>query len=201
MFKDMEIYLENNFKLDFNLENLKNKLGNDRYQHTMLVLKAALQLAEQLNVEIKKVIKAALLHDIAKSKNEKELETILKNSKWKLDKLEAELVPVLHAPAGAVIAEKEYNIIDEDVLEAIRYHTLGHPEMGITAQIIYAADFISEDRSFDGLDKIRAEIKEDFYYGLYLITTHIINYQLGQGNIIHPYSNDLRNKLLKRSDL
>ena len=201
MFEDMEIYLENDFKLNFDLKNLKNKLGNERYQHTMMVLKAALQLAEQLNIQKAKVIKAALLHDIAKTKSKKELKSILKNSRWKIDKLEAKIIPVLHAPAGAVIAEKKYKIVDPDVLEAIRYHTLGHPEMGTIAQVIYAADFISEDRSFDGLNKIRAEIKEDFYYGLYLITTHIIKYQLDQGSIIHPYSNDLRNKLLKRSDL
>jgi len=72
--------------------------------------------------------------------------------------------------------------------------------MGETAQVIYAADFISEDRDFEGLDKIRIEIERDFESGLYLITSHIIKYQLEQDNMIHPYSNDFRNKLLKRSD-
>lgn len=126
--------------------------------------------------------------------------TIIKNSNWILDDLELSIIPVLHAPAGAVIAQKEFNIDDDEILEAIRYHTLGHPKMGNLAKIIYAADFIAEDRSFAGLDEIRSKIEKNFEFGLYLITSHIIKYQLNQNNFIHPYSNDLRNKLLKRSD-
>ena len=72
--------------------------------------------------------------------------------------------------------------------------------MGKIAQILYAADFISEDRDFADLNKIRQEIERNFEFGLYLITTHILKYQLEQDNIVHPYSNDFRNKLLKRSD-
>jgi HD superfamily phosphohydrolase YqeK len=72
--------------------------------------------------------------------------------------------------------------------------------MGKIAQVIYAADFISEDRQISTLNKIRKEIERDFESGLYLITTNVIKYQLEQDNFIHPYSNDLRNKLLKRSD-
>ena len=185
---------------DLDLEKIKSLLGRERYQHTKLVLKAALKLAENMELDLKKIKIAALLHDIAKSKNENELKDILKNSKWEPDQLELNITPVLHAPAGAVIAENEFAVIDSDILEAIRYHTLGHPEMGKIAQVIYAADFISEDRDFAGLNEIRQEIERDFEFGLYLITNHIIKYQLKLDNFIHPYSNDFRNKLLKRSD-
>lgn len=189
---------EVNCNLD--IDKIKILLGRERYQHTKLVLKAALRLAEKMDLNLKKVKKAALLHDIAKSKKEAELKEILKNSKWEPDQLELEITPVLHAPAGAVIAENEFGVNDYDVLEAIRYHTLGHPEMGKVARVIYAADFISEDRDFAGLKEIRQEIERDFESGLYLITNHIIKYQLKLDNYVHPYSNDFRNKLLKRSD-
>lgn len=189
----------NNFQIesDLDLEKIKKMLGRERFQHTKSVLKAALELAEQLEVNRADVEKAALLHDIAKNKSEKELKRILNDSDWKIDPLEFSIRAVLHAPAGAVVAEKEFGIKDRKILEAIRYHTLGHPEMSELAQLIYAADFISADRSFIGLDEIRSEIKEDFKWGLYLITTHILRYQLNQKNTIHPFSNDLRNKLLK----
>lgn len=192
--------LEKELALEFELKKIKKSLGQERYLHSLSVLKSALKLAESFNLNLKKIKKAALLHDIAKSKSKKELKKILKNSNWNLDDLELNIYPVLHAPAGAVIAQKEFGIHDNQILEAIRYHTLGHPEMGIIAQIIYAADFISEDRNFEGLDKIRFEIKKDFKLGLYLITSHIIKYQLEKNNFIHPYSNNLRNQLLKRSD-
>lgn len=186
---------------NLNLDKIKKLLGRERYQHTVFVHKAAFKLAKKLNLNLKKVEIAALLHDIAKSKSTDQLKEILKRSKWELDELELAITPVLHAPAGALIAEEEFGINDQGILEAIRYHTLGHPKMGKIAQVIYAADFISEDRNFKGLDEIRIEIERDFEYGLYLITTHILKYQLEKNNIIHPYSNDFRNKLLKRSDL
>ncbi|ADO77476.1 bis(5'-nucleosyl)-tetraphosphatase (symmetrical) YqeK [Halanaerobium praevalens] len=187
-------------KTELDLEKIKEKLGEKRYLHSLSVLNSALNLAHRFNLNLEKVKKAALLHDIAKNKEKDELLTIIKNSNWILDDLELSIIPVLHAPAGAVIAQKEFNIDDDEILEAIRYHTLGHPKMGNLAKIIYAADFIAEDRSFAGLDEIRSKIEKNFEFGLYLITSHIIKYQLNQNNFIHPYSNDLRNKLLKRSD-
>jgi len=188
------------FNSNLDLEKIKKLLGRERYQHTVSVHKAALKIAKKLNLNLKKVEIAALLHDIAKSKNDAELKKIVKNSKWEPDQLELAIIPVLHAPAGAVIAEELFGVKDIEVLEAIRYHTLGHPKMGKIAQVIYAADFISEDRDFVGLNEIREEIARDFESGLYLITTHILKYQLERDNMIHPYSNDFRNKLLKRSD-
>lgn len=185
---------------DLDLDKIRKILGAKRYQHTAFVLKAALKLANMLRVDLEKVEIAALLHDIAKNKSDLELKEILQNSKWQPDQLELEILPVLHAPAGAVIAEETFGVTDPDILKAIRFHTLGHPEMGRIAQVIYAADFISEDRDFAGLDEIRIEIESDFESGLYLITNHIIKYQLERDNFIHPFSNDFRNKLLKRSD-
>lgn len=191
---------ESKLNEQFDLKKIKNILGKERYRHTMLVLQAAVKIATNLNIEVEKVEIAALLHDIAKGKKTEELKKILKDSKWDVDKFELSIPPILHAPAGAVIAEKEFGVTDNKILEAIRFHTLGHPKMGKIAQILYAADFISEDRDFAGLNKIRQEIERNFEFGLYLITTHILKYQLEQDNIVHPYSNDFRNKLLKRSD-
>lgn len=189
-----------NLNSNLDLEKIKKMLGDERFNHTTFVLKAALKLAKELNLNSKKVETAALLHDIAKGKNEVELKSIINNSKWEPDSLEFAITPVLHAPAGAVIAENDFGVNDYDILEAIRYHTLGHPQMGKIAQVIFAADFISEDRNFLGLEEIREEIVRDFEFGLYLIITDILKYQLGHDNLIHPYSNDFRNKLLKRSD-
>ena len=185
---------------ELDLEKIKEKLGRVRYKHTLFVLKAALKLSKKLSLDQRKIEAAALLHDIAKNIEAEQLQEIVKKTKWQPDQLELSIIPVLHAPAGAVIAEKEFGITDIEVLEAIRYHTLGHPEMGKIARVIYAADFISKDRDFEGLDEIRQKIEKDFESGLYLITTHVIKYQLEQNKIVHPYSNDFRNKLLKRSD-
>ena len=57
---------------------------------------------------------------------------------------------LLHGFAGERIAAAEFSVNDLEVLEAIRYHTLGFPGMGKTAQIVFVADYISRDRNFVG---------------------------------------------------
>lgn len=183
--------------IPFSIEDLKNELGEERFRHTQAVLEAAISLSEQLSIDLKKAKAAALLHDIAKNKTAAEMKALIADSDWQVDQLELSILPVLHAPAGAVIAEKKYKIKDREILEAIRFHTLGHPQMGKLAQLIYTADFIAEGRDFEGIDQLREAVKLDFKRGLYLIVSRVIEYQLKQDNFIHPYSNNLRNKLIK----
>jgi len=192
---------EHKAQVEISLENIRNKLSEYRFEHTKRVLRAALELAEINNADLEKVKKAALLHDIAKKLSRIQIKELLNDSGWEIDELEWSLAAVLHAPAGAELARIEYGVNDYDILEAIRYHTLGHPEMGITAQIIYAADFIEEGRNFEGLKEIQKTVKDDLSKGIYLITSNSIKYQIDAGNPIHSYTNRLRNKfLVKRSD-
>lgn len=196
--------MENNSSAEkeISLSMLKKKLSKYRYEHTKRVLKAALELAEIYNADIEKVRIAAVLHDIAKNIKINQIKNILGKSKWEIDALEWSLNSVLHAPAGAEIAKLEFGIDDYEILEAIRYHTLGHPDMELTAQIIYAADFIEDGRSFEGLKEIQKIVKNDLVEGIYKISTNSIQYQLKLDNPIHSYTNNLRNKfLLKRSDI
>ncbi|ADQ15129.1 bis(5'-nucleosyl)-tetraphosphatase (symmetrical) YqeK [Halanaerobium hydrogeniformans] len=191
----------NFFEENIELAEMKNYLNSERFNHTQKVVKAAVELAEIHGADLDKVKTAAYLHDIAKSFSKDEIEDLLKDTKWEINKLEWSISAVLHAPAGAEFAKIEFNIKNYEILEAIRYHTLGHPNMGIIAQIIYAADFVEEDRKFKGLDKIRKVIKADLDRGIYLISHYSILYQLELDNPVHPYTNELRNKfLLKRSD-
>ena len=49
------------------------------------------------------------------------------------EKLDARLIgwgsELLHGPVGAYIAESEFGITDEDMLNAIRFHTTGRVSM------------------------------------------------------------------------
>jgi HD superfamily phosphohydrolase YqeK len=36
---------------------------------------------------------------------------------------------LLHADVSAIVAQKEFNVTDEEILAAIRNHTLGQPNM------------------------------------------------------------------------
>ena len=63
---------------------------------------------------------------------------------------------LLHAKVGAIIAKKEFGIIDADILSSIRTHTTGEPDMSLLQKIIFTADYIEPGRDkAKRLDEIR----------------------------------------------
>lgn len=53
------------------------------------------------------------------------------------------------------LVEKEVGIKDREILDAIRYHTSGRPEMSMLEKIVYLADYIEPGRAFPGVDEVR----------------------------------------------
>ena len=47
-----------------------------------------------------------------------------------------------HAPVGAYVAKQEFGIKDEEILSAIRWHTIGKVNMTTFEKIIFLADKI-----------------------------------------------------------
>ena len=66
-----------------------------------------------------------------------------------------------HAPVGAYLVEKEAGIKDAEILDAIRYHTSGRPNMTILEKVIYLADYIEPGRNFPGVEEVREMAEKD----------------------------------------
>ena len=53
---------------------------------------------------------------------------------------------ILHGPAVATLLSREYGVRDGDILEAVAWHTVGRPDMGLLAVIVYCADKMEPGR-------------------------------------------------------
>ena len=73
--------------------------------------------------------------------------------------------PVVHQFTGAERARDFYGVTDERILSAIRYHTSGKPDMTKLEKITFSADMLEPNRNFDGVEKLRAIMDEDFEKG------------------------------------
>ena len=182
--------------LDRIKNDLKNWLSKERYIHTQGVVEVATQLAQKNNVNIEKTIIAALLHDYAKPLSQKELFQYAEKINDDIDKTEMKIPSVLHAPVGAFLVKKKYDIINKDILEAIRYHTIGNPEMSKLALIIFAADFIEPSREFPGVRKLRDISKSNLSQLIIAVCDQSIKYNINKKKIIHPNTLLLRNEYL-----
>lgn len=124
---------------------LKRELSKERYLHTLGVRDCAVELAKRYNLDIKKAELAGLLHDCAKCKTNDELKEIINKFLDDVDKNELKNYKTLHAPVGAYYAKEKFNIEDNEILSAIRWHTLGRVNMTMFEKIIFLADKIEKN--------------------------------------------------------
>ncbi|MFW5998971.1 MAG: bis(5'-nucleosyl)-tetraphosphatase (symmetrical) YqeK [Halanaerobiaceae bacterium] len=176
---------------------LKKKVGKTRYNHTLGVVEVAVNLAKVKAISREKALIAALLHDYTKNLTIPKIKKLCRASCWYIDPLEYSIPGILHAPASAYVARKKFGINDFDILEAIRFHTIGKPKIDILAQIIFAADVIEPNRNFSGIDKLRNTVNSNLHNGIILICEENIKYNIESNRIIHPNSLKFRNWLLE----
>ena len=126
---------------------MEKKLEPKRYEHTLSVAYTAANLAAVHGVDIEKALVAGMLHDCAKCLSYKKQMSLCAKNHIVLSETEVqEDSPLLHAKAGGALAKNEYGITDEDILNAIYYHTTGRPQMSPLEQVIYIADYIEPGR-------------------------------------------------------
>lgn len=88
------------------------------------------------------------------------MKAIIINESMSVHLLEAN-TELWHAPVGAFLVEKEVGLTDEDILNAIRYHTSGRPGMSSLEKVIYVADYIEPGRKFPGVEEVRELAEQD----------------------------------------
>lgn len=125
---------------------LKKNMDDSRYEHTMGVMYTCGALAMRYGYDLEKAMLAGLMHDCAKCMpNAKKLKVAEKHHLG-VTPLERKNPFMLHAKVGAYLARKKYDIEDKEVLDAIRWHTTGRPEMTLLDKIVYVADYIEPKR-------------------------------------------------------
>ncbi len=137
------------------LDQLKQSLDEKRFKHSIGTAQCAKELALRYNQDAEKAYIAGLLHDCAKCLPDKELLDMMHKY---VDIASGELMnpKTWHAPVGAYLAEHQFKISDKEILNAIRWHTVGKIKMSDFEKIIFLADKVEpQTRSKEYLDKVR----------------------------------------------
>lgn len=156
---------------------VKDILSDKRFMHTLGVVETAAKLAERYEYNIDRAKLAAMLHDCAK-----DYSTALQLRKCRelgieLSEIEESNNELVHAKLGATLIKTEYGVDDEEISEAIRWHTTGKPEMSPLEKIIFVADYIEPGRyKATNLESIRRIAFEDIDDALYYIMRDTLYY-------------------------
>lgn len=178
---------------------LSQKLSPKRFAHCRGVEETAMRLASRYGVDADKAVQAGLLHDCAREFPNSMLLAMAEQSHIKIDYVERSEPVLLHAPVGALLAEQEYGITDQEVLAAICSHTVGGKGMTALAKIIFIADFVEPGRTFPGVDELRRLAEDDLDRALLAAYDHTMLYIIKHGAIIHPATIEGRNELILRN--
>ncbi|OIJ16666.1 phosphohydrolase [Anaerobacillus alkalilacustris] len=178
---------------------VKEKLPNKRYVHTLGVLETAVNLAQKYGVDQKKVELAAVFHDYAKFRPIDEMKQIVVNENMD-DALLLYGEELLHGPVGAYLVKQEFGIKDEDILDAIRYHTTGRPNMTLLEKIIYIADYIEPNRSFKGVEEVRELAQQDIDAALITSISNTINFLMKKKQPVFPATLAAYNYLILKEE-
>lgn len=184
-------YIQEHHLFADNLEEMKEKVRqsqkDSRFAHTIGVVETAVQLAKQYQVDVKKAEIAALLHDCAKGFGGQEQLQLCKKYGLTITEAEERNPFLLHAKLGAYLAKADYGIDDEEILDAIRWHTTGRPEMTQLDKIIYIADYIEPNRNqAPNLDELRRLARVNLDECLYAILKATLAYLKTKNGVIDP---------------
>ncbi len=160
------------------LEYLKTRVKEKRYIHTLGVIDEAIIYAKRYGADTNKARVAATLHDLEKYTDINYQRKIVDDAfKGKYGYLPDQ---VLHG-FSASITVKDLGIDDEDIINAIRFHTTGRPNMSELEKIIYLADFTDPSRNSE-IGKIVHELTLKSLDDAFLYTLEFMVNKLRESN-------------------
>ena len=132
---------------------------SSRVPHAIGVCETAREMAKKYGADETLAARAGILHDVTKALNAKQ--QLLLAEKWNVDLTDFERAnpQLLHAKTGAAAAREIFGEC-EAVQSAIEWHTTGKPDMTKLEKIVYLADMIEPNRTYPGVEAIRAAEKD-----------------------------------------
>ncbi|MCD8293732.1 MAG: nicotinate (nicotinamide) nucleotide adenylyltransferase [Clostridia bacterium] len=163
-----------------NVASCRQYIKEKRWKHSVRVAILAAENCRRLGIFEEDAVIAGGLHDCAKYTSLDSPD--LKGFVCPPDVPE----PVLHQFTGAYMAEHVFGITDENILDAIRYHTSGREDMSPLEKLLFLADMLEEGRDFEGVEHLREVFKQDLDRCLYESLKQQVAYLQSTGKPVYP---------------
>ena len=161
---------------------IDKNLSEKRRNHTYGVRDTALKLADKYGCDKEKAEKAALLHDIFRGVSPDVLNYHVRH--LGLDSRYVNDANLAHGPVAAQVIQRDFGVKDQDIINAVRYHTTGRDGMSLLEKIIYIADAIEPGRTYPGVDDIRKLAATDIDAACLASINKTIDYVTSQGKYL-----------------
>lgn len=155
-------YRDKNYRKEIE-KYVKSHLSDKRWNHTVNVVSEAEKLCQMYGGDMEKCVTAAIFHDVVKEFPNEELNALVR--KFGFDEKYIDSPNLSHGKIAAALLKHEWGIDDEDIINAVSYHTTGRAGMSKTEKIVFIADAIEPTRVYNGVEAIRKATYEDLDRG------------------------------------
>ncbi|MDR1135534.1 MAG: bis(5'-nucleosyl)-tetraphosphatase (symmetrical) YqeK [Clostridiales Family XIII bacterium] len=138
---------------------MRRRLDAERFKHVEGVAVTAYVLARRYGADTRKAVAAALYHDYFRGAGGDELDALI--DKYGLETRLKGRANISHGKIAAAYMETERGIDDDDLLNAVRFHTTGRSGMSLLEKIVYVADSAEPGRVYPNAGGLRAVAVKD----------------------------------------
>lgn len=177
-------------------EFVKETLSEKRYFHSKCVMDRCVELAKIYGVDIEKAKYVGIAHDIAKEMSKDDKLKYVKDNEIEIDDVERVNVELLHPIIGADICMKKFGF-SEDMVEAVRNHTTGRPNMDMLSKILFIGDVTSNDRKYGSIGNMIELANKDIDKAILENLDFTIKDIVEKGRILHLDTVRTRNWILR----
>ena len=163
-------------------QELFRSLSPKRLLHSLNVGLLCARYAKRFSLDIDKAFTAGVLHDCAKGFPLDRQRKLAEKGGCVADYNDSSI----HAPAGAYYAKTHFGIEDEDIQNAIWYHTVGRKGMSGLEKAVFLADKIEPSRNYDDLEEIRALAEIDLDEAVLSCMIAVKEVLPKKGETVHP---------------
>ncbi|MEZ4553979.1 MAG: HD domain-containing protein [Dehalococcoidia bacterium] len=171
-------------------------------EHIDRVVSVAGELARIHRLDERRVLLAAQGHDVLRGLSPEALLEAAAVRGLEVGEFERAEPVILHGPLGAIELEARGWMDDRELLDAIRWHTTGHPDYGPIAWAMFVADKVEPAKieRWPALDAV-AEAMEHSLEGAALLYLDLLHERLeGEGKASHPLAEQTRQALRERDE-
>ncbi len=154
----------------------KANLSEKRYNHVMSVAKYAVYLSSFHGIDAYDAYVGAIAHDCTKYLDDKKQLEYFEKNNISLTDNDRESPKIWHQISGAHFARHTLGIQNDDIINAVRYHTTGRAGMSPLEKLVCLADSIEPTRDYDGVENMRILAKTDLNAALLLSFERLIEY-------------------------
>jgi len=159
-------------------------LTEQRKLHIEGVIETAKKLAAQYGADPEKAETAARFHDLCRGISVEQRQALV--AELNLDAKYADNAALGHSKMAAGIIVRDHQITDEDIINAVSYHTTGRAGMSTLEKVVYLADKIEPNRTYTGVEALREVAERSLDEACLMALESAVNYVGATGFPLDP---------------